>query len=149
MNHSESDNNQICIKHIFHQYEDLIFEEIDINKIRYDENDEYIINIISYAIDNRLNIYSPVLFNEKSKNKNAIKLEILKEIYLQPEKNYLIYEHLTDEKLVIYISIYDNIDMILTDSDGKRNFFHFDSSNSFYNENKMKKIAINKKGKYL
>ena len=149
MNHSESDNNQICIKHIFHQYEDLIFEEIDINKIRYDENDEYIINIISYAIDNRLNIYSPVLFNEKSKNKNSIKLEILKEIYLQPEKNYLIYEHLTDEKLVIYISIYDNIDMILTDSDGKRNFFHFDSSNSFYNENKMKKIAINKKGKYL
>jgi hypothetical protein len=71
-----NDSKDICYKKIYHENISFILEELDISKIRQDENDEYIINIISYAIDNRLNIYSPVLFNEKSKNKNAIKLEI-------------------------------------------------------------------------
>ena len=53
--------NGICIKKVYHDNTNLIIEEIDITNIKQnDENDEYIINIISndLYIFHRLDIYT-------------------------------------------------------------------------------------------
>ena len=66
-----NNSKDICIKQVYNYKDNLIIEEIAINKIIQNENDEYVINIISnnLYLFNHLDIYTQVIFNEKSKKK--------------------------------------------------------------------------------
>ena len=108
-------SDKICIKKIYQfiqnaDYEFLISEEIDISKIVKNKNDDYVINIISFNIENfyRFEIFSSVIFNKKEKNKKPIELKFCNKISLNPRKNYFTYNHLTDEKLIFSMKILKN-----------------------------------------
>ena len=101
--------NGICIKKVYHDNTNLIIEEIDITNIKQnDENDEYIINIISndLYIFHRLDIYTPIIYNEKNKIKNAKKINLFNKNEFIPEKDYFIYEHLKNERQILHIGFY-------------------------------------------
>ena len=76
-----SNSKDTCYKKVYYEHDYsryLIFEEIDVNKLIIDEkdnnnNEEYIINIISHnlALSNHLDIYTPIIYNEKEKFKEA------------------------------------------------------------------------------
>ena len=144
MNNSYNDN--ICVKRIFSK-DKFVFEKINISKIIEDENDDYIINIIGYAKYTSLYyfIYSPLLFNQKKKNKNAIKLKLFQKYVFLPEKDYFLYDHLKNLKIVLHINFYPksfgNIFLIVTDDNGNA---------TFYNpENNINEIILEKKGQYF
>jgi len=112
-----SNSKDICYKKVYYEHDYsryLIFEEIDINKLIIDEkdnnnNEEYIINIISHnlALSNHLDIYTPIIYNEKEKFKEAKKLKFFDKICFIPKKDYFIYEHLTDDKLIFHLTNFD------------------------------------------
>ena len=87
-----SKSEQICFKRVYHYKRHLFFEDIDISKIKKDNNDEYVINIISYNMNifKHLMIFIPVIYNDEIKRKNAIKLTNLGIINLRPE-NIILY----------------------------------------------------------
>ena len=144
MNNSE----KICTKKVYSYNEGLITVEIDINKIIQNEDDEYIINIISnnLAFFNHLDIYNPVIYNEKYEKENPIKLKFFDKIIFNPEKDYFVYDHLVDEKLVIYIDIdlnkYGKIFVTSTGNNGiikKYGFYRIT----------LQEINFEKKGRYF
>ena len=113
-------SNEICIKKVYHLNKKLIVEEIDISNILpLDENDEYIISIISNDLyqHTHLDIYTPVIFNEKSKIKNAKKFNFFGINDLMPEKDYFIYENLNNKTKILHIDLhmkkYEKIVLIL------------------------------------
>ena len=141
-----SESSEFCFKRVYHYYHDLILEEIDIGKIRNDRNDIYVINIISYNMDlhNHLIIYSPVIFNQKYQHKNIIKLKFFQEHYFFPEKDIFIYEHLSDEELILHLYINDkmNLRVIQCNESNENNKI------IYYNFDDLHEIIFDKKGKY-
>ena len=139
---------EICIKKVYYYNEDLITEEINISKIIQNENDEYVINIISnnLAYFNHFDIYNPVIYNERYIKENPIELKFFDKITFNPEKDYFVYDHLVNEKLVIYIDIdlnrYGKIFLILTEKCGiikKYEFYRV----------ALQEIIVEKKGRYF
>ena len=103
-----NNSNDICYKKIYYSFDqNFIFEEIDINKLIQDDNDndEYIINIISnnLVFFNHLDLYTPLIYNKKNKIKESTKLKFFDKIFLKPNKNYFVYEHLSNDKLIFQI----------------------------------------------
>ena len=141
-----NNSKDICIKHIYNYNDHLIIEEIDISKIIQNENDEYVINIIcnNLYLFNHFDIYTPVIFNEKSKKENPIKLKFFDEIIFNPEKSFFVYDHLTNEKLVIYVDINlkRNCRMFLLNDKIIKNF-------KFLRNDCLKEIVLEKKGRYF
>ena len=146
-----NNSNDIYIKKVFHSNEILIKEDFDlniINQIIKNENDDYVINIISINLfpTKFFYMYTPVIYNNKIKNKNEIKLKIFDNIYFNPEKDYFSYEHLMEEKLVLYTDIYqkefNDLLIILTDENSNNKTFYF-------YKNSMNEIIFEKKGKYF
>ena len=144
-----NDSCRICYKKVYHVNEPFISEEIEISKIIQNKNDdEYIINIISNNIflHNFLDVYTPVIYNRKRNYKNGIKFKLFDIIHFRPENDYFIYEHLTEEKLIILIDIYqkesNNILLILTDDKTNLKTFYYYIGDSI-------EINIEKKGKYF
>ena len=142
-----NDSKDICYKKVYRENNSFIFENIDISKIRQDKNDEYIINILSNNMFqfSHLDIYNPVIYNEKIKYSNAKKLKFFDNNYLQIEKDFFLYEHNSDDKLIIDTKMnfykYNDILLILTENNEKiKTFYNYDRY-SF-------KINIEKKGKY-
>ena len=149
-----NNSKEICYKKVYHSnnpYQYIIFEEIDINKLiqNNNENDEYIISIMANNLEtfNHLDVYTPVIYNEKNKIKGAKKLKFFEKIFFEPEKDYFIYEHLSNEKLVFQIENFDQginneNTMIVT----KNNDI---IDKNFYEECKILEIVFEKKGVYF
>ena len=144
-----NNSKDICIKQVYNYKDRLIIEEIDISKIIQNENDEYVINIISnnLYLFNHFDIYSPVIFNEKSKKENIIKLKFFDEIIFNPEKSFFVYDHLSNETLFIYVDIYlkrnDKMFLILTLNDKIVKKYEFLSVDF------LKEIILEKEGRYF
>ena len=142
-----NDSKDICYKKVYHESKTFILEEIDISEIKQDEKDEYIINIISNNMFqfSHFDIYNPVIYNEKIKYSNAKKLKFFDNNYLQIEKDFFVYEHNSDEKLVLEaglsVSVH-NILLILTENNENIKTFFLNYDNDSI------KINIEKKGKY-
>ena len=151
-----SNSNYICYKKVYHEQDYpkyLIFEEIDINKLIQDkkknDNDEYIINIISHnlALFNHLYIYTPVIYNEKEKIKGVKKLKFFDKIILTSEKGYFMYEHLTDDKLILHIETFaenkikENVMIVTRDNEIIKKLF--------YSIGDILEIILDKKGTYF
>ena len=144
-----NNSKDICYKKVYHGNEQFIMEEIDINKIIQNKKDEIIINIISINLIllKHLDIYIPVIYNEEIKNNNAIQLKLFDNIIFKPEKDYFIYEHLTEEKNILYIDVFkdDEKDLLLILTENNENikiYKDINSLNSF-------EINLEKKGKYF
>ena len=142
-----NNSKDICYKKVYYENTSFILEEIDVRKIKQDENDEYIINIISNNLFqfSRLEIYTPVLYSEKIKYSNAKKLKIFDNNYLMIEEDYFIYEHNSDETLYLSTSIiktyfYDVLLILTENNENIKTFYHYNGD--LYN------INITKKGKY-
>ena len=138
-----TESEQICFKKVYHYGGALIFEDVDINKIKKDKNDEYIINIISYNINlfSHLVIYKPVIYNEKNKQKNSINLTYFGEIHLIPEKDYFLFEHFTDNEIILYLYCSNNIHIVQTHKNGDKKYYH-------YKQDEIIDIIFDKKGRY-
>ena len=117
-------------------------------EIKQDEKDEYIINIISNNMFqfSHFDIYNPIIYNEKIKYSNAKKLKFFDNNYFQIEKDFFVYEHNSDEKLVLEaglsVSVHNNILFILTENNENIKTFFLNYDNDSI------KINIEKKGKY-
>ena len=90
-------------------------------------------------------IYTPAIYNKNKKNKNEIELTILSKHCFTPNNDYFVYEHLTDEKLALYIDIikkeYNDILLILRkDNENINNFYYYYGSDI--------KITFEERGKY-
>ena len=98
-----NDSKDICYKKVYHTEKSFILEEINISKISQNESDEYIINIISNNMFqfSHFDIYNPVIYSEKNKYLNAKKLKFFDNNYLMIEKDFFLYEHKSDDKLII------------------------------------------------
>ena len=134
-----------------YQYEYIIFEEININKLiqNNNDNDEYIINIIATNLEsfNHLDVYTPLIYSEKNKIKGAKKLKFFEKIFFEPGKDYFIYEHLSNEKFVFQIenffkAISDEKAIIITKNNDIVDKY-------FYEESKLQEIIFEKKGLYF
>ena len=138
-----SESNQICYEKFYYPDYNSIYANINIDKIKRDENDEYIITIISHNFNlyNHLEIYSPVIYNKIVKNKEAIKLTFFEKINFRPEKDFFIYEHLFDEKLILYI--FFNSEMYL-----KVRYYNEDKKVFIPGKYFVHEIILDKKGKY-
>ena len=144
-----NDSEKICVKQIYSKDSDviLIFEEIDISKISKNENNEYVITIISYNINkfNHLEFYTPVEYNEENTNKNAIELKLGEKMIFNSYKNYFKYEHLSDEIITVYF-IFDidkdkNIAILLSQENEEEKIIPACID--------IKKIHFNKSGTYF
>ena len=124
-------------------------EEIDINEIIKNKKDDIIINIISINLIQfkHLDIYIPIIFSGEIKNNNAKQLKLFNNILFKPEKDYFFYEHLTEEKLPLYIDAYEGEynDLLLILTENSENIKIFNDIN---NENSFD-ICLEKKGKYF
>ena len=143
-----NNSNDIYIKKVYHSNENFILEQIDINKIKQNYNDEYVINIISINLIqfNHFDIYNPVIYNEKINNKNALTLKLFDNILFKPESDFFIYEHLTEEKLGLSFNLYNinyhhnDIILILKENNGNIKYYN--------DKNKLFEIVLEKKGIY-
>ena len=148
-----SPSDEICIKKVYHINEKLITEDIDISNILpRDENDEYIITIISNDLYQftHLDIYTPVIFNEKLKIKNAKKFNFFGINDLIPEKDYFIYENLNNEKQVLHIDLrmkkYEKFVLIL-EKEGEIIKKYYIEKNQYFGKNI--EIIFEEKGIYF
>ena len=146
-------SNEICIKKVYHINKKLITEEIDISNILpRNENDEYIINIISNDLYQftHLDIYTPVIFNEKLKMKNAKKFNFFGINDLIPEKDYFIYENLNNETQILHIDLrmkkYKKFVLIL-EKEGKIIKKYYIEKNRYFGKNV--EIIFEEKGIYF